>query len=570
MSNPATPTRSRRLLLLLALCVLAAAWFGTLGERKLTRPDEGRYAEISREMVASGDWLTPRLNGFKYFEKPALQYWATALAFEAFGMHEWSARLWPALTGFLALLWVGFIGRRILGPPVGLLAAAILAGSLLWAAFGQIDTLDMGVSFFMFLSVGAVLLAQDDAASPRARGLWMHAAWAAAALAVLSKGLIGIVLPAGAVVVYVLVERDWSRLRRLNFWSGAALFFAIAAPWFVAVSLANDEFFHFFFVHEHFERFLTKTHGRYQPFWYFVPVLLVGFSPWAVTLVPSLAAAWRDAPQRAFRPARFLLVWALLVFVFFSASDSKLAAYILPVFPALALLVAQYVTRAGRAVLVAQSAAYAAIGAAAALLAPHLVAGADPAIPAELWLAFGRWIAAAAWTFAACAAASALWALRSRRVPATIVLGAGGFACALMLVGGFETLSPAYSAYHLLEQARTRPERDVPVYSVDVFDHTLLYYLGRPVTMVGYRDELDRSIGWAERARDPAARRYLPDTAAFARAWRADRDAWAVFSVRQFPALPRSLGLAYEVVARDPRFVLVRKPPPEGGAATAR
>src|SRR6185369_4589718 len=115
-------------LILIALA-FALAWFGNIGYRKLVKADEGRYAEIPREMVASGDWLTPRLNGFKYFEKPALQYWATAAAFSVFGLHDWAARLWPALTGFLGVLLVWLIGNRAFGPPVGLASAAVLASS---------------------------------------------------------------------------------------------------------------------------------------------------------------------------------------------------------------------------------------------------------------------------------------------------------------------------------------------------------------------------------------------------------------------------------------------------------
>jgi 4-amino-4-deoxy-L-arabinose transferase-like glycosyltransferase len=284
-------------------------------------------------MVASGDWLTPRLNGFKYFEKPALQYWATAAAFELFGQTEWAARLWPGLTGFLGVLLVFWAGNRLFGPPVGLYGAAVAASSALYASIGHVLTLDMALSFFMSASVLALAVAQCDPAGEAERRRWMLLAWAAAALAVLSKGLIGIILPAGAVAFYVLVERDWKLLGRLHLLSGGLLFLAIAAPWFIAVSLANPEFFRFFFIHEHFERFTTREHGRYQAVWYFVPVLLAGVLPWIVGLFPALVRAWTRAPETRFQPRRFLLVWCAVVFAFFSASDSKLGSYLLPIFP---------------------------------------------------------------------------------------------------------------------------------------------------------------------------------------------------------------------------------------------
>lgn len=548
---------STRALSLLLLAALACLWFGTLSERKLIRPDEGRYAEIAREMVATGDWTTPRLNGYKYFEKPPLQYWATAAAFELFGMQEWAARLWAALTGFLGILLVLYAGNRVFGPPAGAIAAAVLAGSVLWALIGHINTLDMGVSFFMTLSILALVLAQIDDASPFERSMWMHAAWAGAALAMLSKGLIGVVLPAAAFALYILMHRDWQRLRRLHILSGAALFFALAAPWFFAVSSANSEFLRFFFIHEHFERFLTKAHGRYHPPWYFIPILLVGFSPWIVSLVPALGRAWRAEPLHAFRPARFLLIWAVFVFVFFSASSSKLPSYVLPVFPALALLVAAHAVAASRSLLAWQGALYAVLGLAVALLAPLAMRATEPDLPAELLARYVPWIAGAGLTLLAFAIGSVLSALRRQTVAAMLFLSAGGLFSSLGLLLGHESLSPAYSAYHIATEIRPELKADVPFYTVDYFDHTLPFYLGRTVIMVKYRDELGQPI-----ERDPGP--YLPDLEAFAREWRTHAHAWAVFNARNFDEIRKTLQLPMVVVARDPRRVVVRKP----GAST--
>ena len=338
------------------------AWFGALGQRKLVKPDEGRYGEIPREMVASGDWLTPRLNDLKYFEKPPLQYWATAAAYTAFGVTEWAARLWGALCGFAGVLLAWYAGRRVYGEPAALPAAAALAGCALYAAMSQLVTLDMGVSTFLSLSIFAVVLAQLDDTPQRERRAWMLAGWAAMALAVLSKGLIGLVLPMGAVALYILWQRDFGMLRRLHLVPGTALFLLIAAPWFVAVSAANPEFARFFFVHEHFERFLTTQHDRPGPAWYFVPVLFLGFFPWLLSLPAGLWQAARAAEPARFRPTRFLLAWCLAVFAFFSLSGSKLPPYILPMFPALALLVGAHLAGASRRLLLAQCCLAAVLG----------------------------------------------------------------------------------------------------------------------------------------------------------------------------------------------------------------
>src|SRR5215831_3778436 len=142
------------------LLVFALAWFCNLGDRRLLHPDEGRYAEIPREMVATGDWVTPRLDGVKYFEKPALQYWLTAAGYEAFGVHEWTARLWPALAGFLGVLFIGYVGRRLGGPLLGLYAAAVLAGSVGYVLDAHLLTLDTGLTLWMSVGLGGLFLAQ--------------------------------------------------------------------------------------------------------------------------------------------------------------------------------------------------------------------------------------------------------------------------------------------------------------------------------------------------------------------------------------------------------------------------
>ncbi len=540
------------------LAVFAAGWFCNLGYRHLVKPDEGRYAEIPREMVVSGDWLTPRLNGYKYFEKPPLQYWITAAAFTAFGQNEWAARLWPGVTGFLGVLLVFWAGNRLFGPPVGLYGAAVAASSAMYASIGHVLTLDMALCVFMSASVFAFAVAQHDPAGEPERRRWMLLAWAAAALAVLSKGLVGIVLPAGAATLYVLIERDWRLLGRLHALGGGLLFLAIAAPWFIAVSLANPEFLRFFFIHEHLERFTTREHGRYQPAWYFVPVLLAGVLPWIVDLFPALGRAWTRAPETRFQPRRFLLLWCVVVLAFFSASDSKLGSYILPVFPALAVLIGIHLTSAGPRFALAQGAVAASIG--MALAAASLWASANlPAalvlletdLPPELYAGYLPWFTAGGIVLAAAGVASA--SLRGRRAAAALTLALGGLAWVQIVLSGHETLAPAFSAYHVVQKIRGDVKPDVPFYVVNTFDHTLLFYLGRPVTLVFNKDELAQPIAWEPR-------NYLPDTAAFARAWQADREAFALFNANDLDAFLKSHQVPMQIVARDARRVIVKKP----------
>src|SRR5438132_1472679 len=337
--SPVAPLTRRAMLAL--LLVLTLVWFSNLDYRRLVHPDEGRYAEIPREMVVTGDWVTPRLDGVKYFEKPALQYWLTAAGYEAFGVRHWTARLWPALSGYLGVLFIGYLGFRLGGSALGLYSAAVLGGSLWYALNAHVLTLDAGLTLWMSVGLGSLFVAQRTGATALERRAWMWAAWAALALATLSKGLIGIVLPGASLVAYSLITRDWALWRRLHLVSGLILFFALAAPWFIVVSARNPEFFDFFFIHEHFTRFLTSEHRREGAWWYFVPIFIVGILPWLTVFAWTARRMWREAPDAAngFNWQRFALAWSAVIFLFFSASGSKLPSYILPIFPALALAI---------------------------------------------------------------------------------------------------------------------------------------------------------------------------------------------------------------------------------------
>ncbi len=332
------------LLLMLAIGMLLGY---NLGNRALWDPDEGRYSEIPREMVATGDFITPRLNGVKYFEKPPLFYWAQASAIKTLGLNEWSLRLWPALFALFGCLTVYVAGRKLFDRRTGLIAATMLATSLLYFQMGRTITLDMAVSVLLSAALLAFLLGTREPPGGRRRG-YMWTFYACAALATLTKGLIGIVLPGMIIGAWILLLNNWRVLREMYLPSGLLLFLAIAAPWHVMVADANPEFLNFYFIHEHFMRFTTTIHRRYQPTWFFVPVLLVGFLPWVAFLAQSLRfnlpMSWSD--RHAHKETLFLTLWAVLVFVFFSLSDSKLVPYILPVFPPLALLVGRYLAQA--------------------------------------------------------------------------------------------------------------------------------------------------------------------------------------------------------------------------------
>lgn len=323
--------------------VLGSLFFILLGSRPLFVPDEGRYAEIAREMAASGDYVTPYLNQIKYFEKPVLFYWLGAAAIKVGGLNLWSIRSINALLGLLTCLLTYITGRKLYDRKTGFLAAIILGTSALYFVMAHMISLDLPVTAFLTATLCAFILANQYPPG-KTRRYYLWGAATAAGLAVLTKGLIGIVFPAMIVGLWIICLWQWQRLKHLYLISCIAIFLLITAPWHILVSLYNPEFFYFYFIEQHFLRYTTMDVGHYQPVWFFIPALIIGFFPWIVFLPQALASAiptsWRQ--RQTYQTELFLLIWAFGIFAFFSFSKSKLIPYILPVLPPLALLTARY------------------------------------------------------------------------------------------------------------------------------------------------------------------------------------------------------------------------------------
>jgi 4-amino-4-deoxy-L-arabinose transferase-like glycosyltransferase len=530
---------------------LALLWFVPLNWPHLFDPDEGRYAEIPREMVASGDWVTPRLDGIKYFEKPALGYWATAAAFEVFGQHAWTVRLWPALSGMLGLLLTFALGLRLYDQRAALLAVLVQASALLYVAMARIATLDMGLTLGLQIAMTALaLLVQRP--QPARQQSWRLPLLlgVGVALAVMAKGLVGILIPGAVAVLFMLIHRDWRlALRAAPWWTLAALLL-LAAPWFVLVSARNPEFAHFFFIFEHFQRYLSSAgFERYQPAWFFLPVLALGFLPWITLLPGALGFAWRAA-RDGDRPTSLLLLWAAFVLLFFSLSQSKLAPYILPLFPALSLLT-------GRAIAALPPQRFA-----AHLRVVAWFAGGVGAIVLLLWRAppAAALVARASTTsilgFAAAFLLLALGAgIGARLSRRDLVLAAAAATCLGGLLLAQSALLaadylPRMRALVLLEQ-QLRPwvGADTRVYCVNGYPQPLPFYLQRTCTLVGYRGELDFGL-----QQEP--RLALADLKQFVPAWEQQSDALAIMRPEDYQEL-EAVGAPMHVLYTAPSFVAV-------------
>lgn len=326
---------------LLALVLLCGAtFFFRLGYLPMIGPDEPRYTEIAREMYERGDWITPLLAGQHWFEKPALTYWLSALGFQVLGVSELAARLPIALYSCFGVALLCWFGRRLRSVQFGFFSAAVLASSGIWLAFSRAATFDLPLAVSMTLALLAFYLWWHEG-----KNAFWYVGCFGMGLAMLAKGLIGIVLPGAVVVLFLLLTRSLPRLFKppqlLLF--GAVLFLLTTATWYLPMFLRHgQEFWQEFFVAHHFQRFLTNKFKHPQPFYFFALVAILGCLPWSLFFLAEIGTTlkrWRallTEPEQ--RLPLFLWLWIIVIVGFFSLSTSKLTGYILPVFPAIALL----------------------------------------------------------------------------------------------------------------------------------------------------------------------------------------------------------------------------------------
>ena len=528
-------------------------WFASLGVRSLVDTDEGRYAVLALEMARSGDLVTPRLNGLLYFEKPPLQYWIGALSFRWFGITEFAARFWPGLAGFLTVLAVGGTAARLWGRTPGLQAFAV-AASMTWIiGVSHVLTLDAGLTLFLTLTLCAVLLAECAQLEPPTRQRCIWVAWVSTALAVLSKGPVGFVIPAGALLLASAWMRDFALLRRMRPAAGLSMMLVVAAPWFILVSLRNPGFAEFFFIHEHVARYLTEVHQRVGAWWYYIPLLLIGMVPWTGALPWILRPDRSVAAPTETRAVRILAAWCGFVLVFFSFSGSKLPSYILPMFPALALLVTLQLRAADTSllrrhlwvpvvawlvVLIASTQAY------------RLASGETPrAVVVSL-----GWALCVAAVLFLTGALVANWYLGRRRVTAAVLsVALGHFIAMAVVIQGYDGYGQLKSAAAMSKVLLPMLGPDSPVFTVRMYDQTLPFYLRRDVVLVDFAGEF--AFG---QQHEPAKAPATLDE--FIARWQALPPGAAAVMRRDTLRELLERGVPMRVVFEDPRRLVVMKP----------
>jgi len=314
-----------------------------LGYRPAIIPDETRYAEIPREILQSGDWTVPHFNGLRYFEKPVLAYWANAVSMKIFGQNEFAMRFPSALSVGISALLIFFAAAKFRKSQTqGVLAAAIFLTCQEVFFVGTFNVMDSMLTMFLNAALFSFYYAYSEVRYKRFVFLCLFGIFCG--LAFLTKGFLAFVLPVATIVPFLLWEKRWKLLFRLP-WLPLIMVLVVSLPWCISVHFRESDFWNYFVWVEHIKRFIDSSNEfqHPEPFWFFVPVLLLGALPWTFLLPAAFMGFRKSDLKDAF--TRYLLCWFILGFLFFSASNGKLATYILPCFAPLSILFSGWLVR---------------------------------------------------------------------------------------------------------------------------------------------------------------------------------------------------------------------------------
>ncbi len=545
----------------LRLSIIAVAalilYLPGLGRPALWEPDEGRYGEIAREMYLSRDFVTPRDNFVRYFEKPPLVYWAEASAMAVFGVNEFAVRLPAALFSAAQVVVTAALAEVIFGEAVGILAALALALSPLFFGFARFATLDPALAFFMTAALGAFYLAARARDFSGEGRRWFGACAAMLALGTLAKGPVAPVLCGAIALLWILVERRASEIIRMPWILAIIIYCIIAVPWFVLAAYRNPGFLHFFFVHEHVQRYLENTEHGWGP-WFFIPIVIGGTWPWFF-FVP-LGLKGLRTPESIANPShgsalRFLGIWFMLIFVFFSIPRAKLGSYVLPALPALSIIAGlgmsklwSFAPREARRILAGFS-ALTLLGATAIAIATVL-----------MWRKFPSPIAMDAGLIAALLAAMAIAGYTTdrngKRPGAFVMMLALGMIIIMGIASRARKDGASATSYRVLTQQLSpylRPGCIVGSYRHNV--HSIPFYTGFREALVSYRGELAPFSDSPE-----AAASFINSDDVLRSKWSSHQCFALVANRKDLPAL-QSLTPAPVIVACEGRKVALIKNP---------
>ena len=486
---------------LLLLFVLAGCLFlPGLGSLPLLEPDEGRNAEVAREMLASGDWITPHYDGLPYLDKPVIFLYLVASSFKVAGLREWSARAPSALMGLCLLLLSWFLARRMFDDSSALRAGVIVASSPLVIVFSRLVIFDMTLAFFITLSMVSFWFAEAEEFRRPGPDILMFLAMG---LATITKGPVGLLLPLLSITTYQALRGKFRDLKRLRWALGCAVFLAVVLPWFITISIRHPDFPRYALLEESLARFSGGLAHRKGGLLYYFPMYLAGFFPWSIFLPWAgwnRLRRWKEIRLEENRSTLFLLTWSVVTFVFFSLSRSQLPGYFLPAIVPLGILLAKawedvgspgairspdwltagFASLLGVGLLVAASSQLAIFSAAHS----HLARKIYPAVfamlkPSVLYTGL---------ILATLAVVGRNIAARTRgktlSVAAIVLLALTTPALLARWIAPLRIYADTNSSRRLANTIRSSPDRDLPVYGYYYFRTSLPFYLRRPVGLV--------------------------------------------------------------------------------------
>ncbi|OIO39562.1 MAG: hypothetical protein AUJ71_00315 [Candidatus Omnitrophica bacterium CG1_02_49_16] len=544
-------------LFFILLFLSAVLFFFKLGDRSFRSPDEGRYAEVSRGMVVSGNWIEPKIYGVNYLKKPALFYWLVGVFFKTFGFNEWAGRSVPALFGLFGVLVTFWFVRKIFDDSAAFFSSLVLASNFWYLEVGRYLVIDAVFSFFVVLGLYCFYLA---ASAQKNKLRYYLLFYGCVSFSVLAKGVLGLILPGISIGLYLGVMKKISgTLREMRLGLGALLFALIALPWFVMVSLKDPEFLKLFFLHENLSRFVSANFEHQEPWYFFLVLTPLVLAPWSFFWKPlNLKAVWPHKSESWGDPKIYFLCASLGMVIFFSISKAKLLTYILPSVPFFSILIGSAWAR-WRDLHAQKNAPFGRkeyvpvfllifLGAVVVAGTPNAIKRYGQELPEGMGIYFQCMGAAVL-----AGGVSALRAIRRRSVSHLfyalifmMVLLSGTFAFAM------ERMNGDYTNKHFALSLKPvlKPGDRVFIYDHPGALYDFGFYLNTPVTLVGLDGELELSRNNPESAKASVTHEQ------FDRMLMNKEKVYCLARKSDFLELEKNLGVRFPVILEDRRKVL--------------
>ena len=458
--------------------------FFNLGGIPLLDPDEPVYAETPKEMMAFNEFVSPRIFGEYWYDKPPMYYWLVAGSYKLFGMNEFAARFPSAILAVICTLVVYLSGRRLFNERAGMAGALVLVTSIEFFYLGKAAVTDM--TLLLFLTISLLSFIEKK----------YYLAYIFAGLATLTKGPIGLLFPGAIVFSYILVTRNWSQITKMKIPSGLVVYAIVALPWYVMMyNLHGSAFVDTFLGFHNLTRFTSPEHPEGVLWYYYIPVLMLGFFPWTAIMLQSM---WNSLTKgrQDWSVLVFLNSWAIVIFAFFTISQTKLVSYILPMYPPLAMIVGWYIDRLWATTNRQRSNSWAII---LGILALLFTAGMIMGLKAMPLLQSGVYMSAAIFIIMAVAVAYFIWNKAVGRAFWTQIIAMGLFSMVLVSVL-FPIAAPSFTMKNMAQEFKVQYDGASPVYIIKFLHPGFTFYTDVYGTELKTDKELSQSIHDSQRA----------------------------------------------------------------------